>query len=63
VLVIGIANKQDLPYRLTPQFCEKILSEAERDPPIKVHGMVAIKPDYREKILAILREAIKKIIP
>ena len=63
VLVIGIANKQDLPYRLTPQFCEKILSEAERDPPIEVHGMVAIKPDYREKILAILREAIKKIIP
>jgi len=62
VLVIGIANKQDLPYRLTPQFCEKILSEAERDPPIKVHGMVAIKPDYREKILAILREAISKVI-
>ncbi len=62
VLVIGIANKQDLPYRLTPQFCEKILSEAERDPPIKVHGMVAIKPDYREKILAILREAINEII-
>ena len=63
VLVIGIANKQDLPYRLTPQFCERILSEAERDPPIEVHGMVAIKPDYREKILAILREAIKKVIP
>ncbi len=62
VLVIGIANKQDLPYRLTPQFCEKILSEAERDPPIEVHGMVAIKPDYREKILAILREAISKVI-
>lgn len=62
VLVIGIANKQDLPYRLTPQFCERILSEAERNPPIKVHGMVAIKPDYREKILAILREAINKII-
>ena len=62
VLVIGIANKQDLPYRLTPQFCEKIFNEGERDPHIKVHGMVAIKPDYREKILAILREAINKII-
>ncbi len=62
VLVIGIANKQDLPYRLTPQFCERILSEAERDPPIKVHGMIAINPDYREKILAILREALNKII-
>ncbi len=62
VLVIGIANKQDLPYRLTPQFCEKILSEAERDPPIKVHGMVAIKSVYREKILAILREAISKTL-
>ena len=61
VLVIGIANKQDMPNRLTPKFCEKILSEAERDPPIQVHGMVAIKPDYREKILAILRDAINQI--
>jgi len=61
VLVIGIANKQDMPNRLTPQFCERILSEAEREPPIKVHGMVAINPVYREKILAILREAINKI--
>jgi len=60
-LVIGIANKQDLPHRLTPQFCEKILSEAERDPPIKVHSMIAIESDYREKILAILRDAINKI--
>ena len=62
VLVIGIANKQDLPHRLTPQFCERILSETERDPPIKVHGMIAINPDYREKILAILREAINEIL-
>ena len=61
VLVIGIANKQDLPYRLTPQFCEKILSEAGRNPPIQVHGMVATNPDYREKILAILRDAINEI--
>ena len=58
-LVIGIANKQDLPNRLTPEFCEKILSSEKRM--IKTHGMVAIKPLYRTKILAILKEAIKKI--
>jgi len=58
VLVIGIANKQDMPNRLTPEFCEKVLSQAEREPPIKVHGMVATNPAYREKILTILRDAI-----
>ena len=62
VLVIGIANKQDLPNCLTPIFCEKILSEAERNPPIKVHGMIAINSVYREKIHAILREAMNKIL-
>lgn len=60
-LVIGIANKQDLPNRLTPQFCEKMLSEIKRDPPIQVHGMIAINTDYREIILAILRDALNKI--
>jgi small GTP-binding protein len=59
-LVIGIANKQDLPNRLTAEFCEKILSS---DTKIKVHSMIAINPDYREKIFAILREAIKSIYP
>jgi len=59
VLVIGIANKQDMPNRLTPEFCEKVLSQAEREPPIKVHGMVATNPAYREKILTILRDAIE----
>lgn len=58
-LVIGIANKQDLMNRLTPEFCEKILSSESRV--IKTHGMIAIKPMYREKILAILKEAIKEI--
>ncbi|NVM37479.1 MAG: GTP-binding protein [Candidatus Lokiarchaeota archaeon] len=58
-LVIGIANKQDLPNRLTPEFCERILSSEKRI--IKTHGMIAIEPMYREKILAILKEAIKKI--
>lgn len=59
-LVIGIANKQDLPNRLTAEFCEKILSGFSN---IKVHSMIAINPDYREKIFAILREAIKIIYP
>ncbi|MFX1502588.1 MAG: ADP-ribosylation factor-like protein, partial [Promethearchaeota archaeon] len=58
-LVIGIANKQDLPNRLTPEFCEKILSSEKRI--IKTHGMISIEPMYREKILAILKEAIKEI--
>jgi len=64
-LVIGIANKQDLPNRLTAEFCEKILSSiSERvQKNIKVYGMIAINPDYREKIMAILREAIKSIYP
>ncbi|MHA1689295.1 MAG: ADP-ribosylation factor-like protein [Promethearchaeota archaeon] len=60
-LVIGIANKQDLPNRLTPEFCEKILSSTDRYPPIKVYGMIAINPNYREKILGLLRDAIKQI--
>jgi len=63
VLFIGIANKQDLPNRLTPKFCERWLSEVVKDSPIQVHGMVAIYPDYREKILAILRDAINKVFP
>ncbi|MFX0082451.1 MAG: Rab family GTPase [Candidatus Hodarchaeota archaeon] len=58
-LVIGIANKQDLPNRLTPEFCERILSSENRI--IKTHGMIAIEPMYREKILAILKEAINEI--
>ncbi len=57
--VIGIANKQDLANRLTPEFCEKILSSEKRV--IKTYGMIAIEPMYREKILAILKEAIKEI--
>jgi small GTP-binding protein len=58
-LVIGIANKQDLPNRLTPEFCQTILSSEKRI--IKTHGMIAIEPIYREKILAILNEAIKEV--
>lgn len=62
-LVIGIANKQDLPNRLSPEFCEKILADPERYPGIKVHGMVAINKNYREKILTILRNAIAERYP
>jgi small GTP-binding protein len=61
VLIIGIANNQDMPNRLTPKFCERMLAEAGRDPPIQVHGMVATNPEYREKIHAILRDAINKV--
>ncbi|MFX0187798.1 MAG: ADP-ribosylation factor-like protein [Candidatus Hodarchaeota archaeon] len=61
--VIGIANKQDLPNRLTPEFCEKILLNITDKTQIKVHGMIAINPNYREKIMAILKEAIKTIYP
>ncbi len=60
-LVIGIANNQDMPNRLTPNFIERILSETGSDPPIRVHGMVATDPANREKILTILRDAINKI--
>ncbi|MHA1985978.1 MAG: ADP-ribosylation factor-like protein [Promethearchaeota archaeon] len=58
-LVIGIANKQDLPNRLTPEFCEKILSSEKRS--INTHGMIAIEPMYREKILAIIKKAIEEL--
>jgi len=58
-LIIGIANKQDLPNRLTAEFCEKILSEGGRE--ITTHGMIAINENYREKIHAILNDAIDKI--
>jgi small GTP-binding protein len=57
-LIIGIANKQDLPNRLTPEFCEKILSQIAE---IKVYGMVAINDNYRQIIISILRDAIKNL--
>jgi len=60
-LVIGIANKQDLPNRLTPKFCERILSKINRDLPIQVHGMIAINSMYQKKIHAILSDAINKV--
>ena len=61
IVVIGIANKQDMPNRLSPAFIEKILFETGIEPTIKVHGMIATNPDYREKIHSILRDAIAKL--
>ncbi|MHA1509757.1 MAG: ADP-ribosylation factor-like protein [Promethearchaeota archaeon] len=61
ILVIGIAMNQDMPNRLTPQFCERILADAGIEPTIKVHGIIAINPIYREKILVILKDAIIKV--
>ncbi len=58
-LIIGIANKQDLPNALTPEFCEKILSEEDRL--IKTYGMIAINQNYKEKIYGILNKAIDKL--
>lgn len=60
-LVIGIANKQDLPNRLTPEFAERILSNISNNVDIKVYGMIATNPNYREKIITLLRESIKKV--
>lgn len=57
--IIGIANKQDLENRLTPEFCEKILSTDERK--ITTYGMISINEVYREKIHEILRKAIEEI--
>lgn len=54
LIIIGIANKQDLSNRLTPQFIEKILK-------VPTYGLVAINPDYRVVILEILRKIIEKV--
>ena len=53
-IIIGIANKQDLPNRLTPQFVEKILQ-------VPTYGMISIKPDYRVIIHEILKKQIEII--
>jgi small GTP-binding protein len=48
---ILIANKQDLPDATPPETIGKYLG-------IKAHGLVAIDPNYRKKILEILKEKI-----
>lgn len=52
--IIGIANKQDLPNRLTATFVEKILN-------IPTYGMISTNSDYRLMIHEILKKAIDKI--
>ncbi|MCF2140206.1 MAG: GTP-binding protein [Candidatus Lokiarchaeota archaeon] len=53
-IIIGIANKQDLSNRLTPQFIEKILN-------IPTYAMISINPDHRIIILEILKKIIDSI--
>ena len=55
IKVIAFANKQDLPEAMKPEEVSEILG-------IKAHGTIAIDPSYREKILAILGEAIAEIV-
>ena len=55
IKVIAFANKQDLPEAMKPEEVSEILG-------IKAHGTIAINPSYREKILAILGEAIAEIV-
>ena len=57
--VIGFANYQGKPNRLSPEFCERILSTEDRK--IKVHGIDTRYPEYREKIIAIMRDAIQNL--
>ncbi len=54
VPVIAIANKQDLPNRLSPELVEKLLA-------IPTVGMICINKDYRAKIHEVLRKEIYKI--
>jgi len=51
---ILIANKQDLPDATHPRTIGKYIG-------LKAHGMVAINPTYRKKILKILKEKISEI--
>ena len=53
--VILIANKQDLPGAVPPETIGKYLG-------LEAHGLVAVDPSYREKLLEILKEAIVKLM-
>jgi small GTP-binding protein len=53
--IIGIANKQDLPNRLSPQEIESILG-------VKSYGLVAIDTAYREKITDVVAKGIAEIL-
>ncbi|MBS7249602.1 MAG: GTP-binding protein [Candidatus Freyarchaeota archaeon] len=53
--VVLIANKQDLPEALPPDAIEKYMG-------MPAHGLVAIDPNQREKLLEILKAAILELI-
>jgi small GTP-binding protein len=53
-ILVGIANKQDLRNALSPKEVESILG-------IKTFPCVAIDPNYREKMIAVLRNAIAQL--
>ena len=53
--VVLIANKQDLPEALPPDAIEKYMG-------MPAHGLVAIDPNQREKLLEILKSAILELI-
>ncbi|MEM2145319.1 MAG: ADP-ribosylation factor-like protein [Candidatus Jordarchaeaceae archaeon] len=55
IILILIANKQDLPGALPPE-------EIERQMGVKAHGFVATDPNNREKILQILKNAISDLV-
>ncbi|MHA2001376.1 MAG: GTP-binding protein [Promethearchaeota archaeon] len=50
-IVVGVANKQDLPNRLSPKFIERILK-------VPTYSMIATNPDFRVIIHEILRNNI-----
>lgn len=53
-IIIGIANKQDLPNRLTAKFIERLWE-------VPTYGMIATNNDYRVILHEILRKAIDNI--
>ncbi|WXG42149.1 MAG: ADP-ribosylation factor-like protein [Candidatus Freyarchaeum deiterrae] len=55
VIVILVANKQDLPDAVPPEAIEKQIG-------IKAYGLVATDPKNREKMLGILKNAISDLV-
>lgn len=53
--IICIANKQDLPSRLKPEEIEKQLG-------VKTYGCVATDTAYREAVMGIIVESVRKVI-
>jgi small GTP-binding protein len=51
---ILVANKQDLPEAISPETIGKYIG-------IKAHGLVAIDPNYRKRILEIIKEKITEL--